>query len=202
MTNVLFFICLILISINFVNSQGSPSNCTFNGVNYGSLSNGSYSALSAASNSSFEGKYRYYWNICGDAILCKFIGVSTCQLPVGSPYSPTPIGLTSLGSFSILNSTTQLKYTTNSKCFNGNLRSFVMSLTCYNSEVITTTLVMESRCIYKVEMSGKAFCRPSNGTSNGTSNATSNGISNTGSNMIATINIFIIQFLIFTYIFL
>ncbi|KAM9976248.1 hypothetical protein ACTFIR_010089 [Dictyostelium discoideum] len=194
MTNVLFFICLILISISFVNSQGSPSNCTFNGINYGSysLSNGSYSALSAASNSSPQGKYRYYWNICGDnANQCKSIGVSACQLLVGSTYSPTPIGLTSLGSFSTSNSTTQLKYTTNSKCSNGNFRSFVMSFTCYNSKGITSTLVVDSQCIYKVEMSGNAFCSPS-----------SNGISKTSSNMIATIWIFIIQFLIFTYIFL
>ncbi|KAM9976249.1 hypothetical protein ACTFIR_010090 [Dictyostelium discoideum] len=192
MTNVLFFICLILISINFVNSQGSPSNCTFNGVNYGSLSNGSYSALSASSNSSPEGKYRYYWNICGDAIRCKSIGASACQLQVGSTGIPTLIGLTDLGSFSTSNSTTQLKYTTYSICSVGNYRTFVMSFTCNNSEQITSTLVMESRCIYKVEMSGKAFCRP----------PSSNGISKTSSNMIATIWIIIIQFLIFTYIFL
>ncbi|KAM9967361.1 hypothetical protein ACTFIW_001445 [Dictyostelium discoideum] len=192
MTNVLFFICLILISINFVNSQGSPSNCTFNGVNYGSLSNGSYSALSAASNSSPEGKYRYYWNICGNAIICKSIGASACQLLVGSTGNPTPIGLTDLGSFSTSNSTTQLKYTTYSICSVGNPRTFVMSFTCNNSEQITSTLVVESRCIYKVEMSGKAFCRP----------PSSNGISKTSSNMIATIWIIIIQFLIFTYIFL
>ncbi|KAN0038048.1 hypothetical protein ACTA71_000220 [Dictyostelium dimigraforme] len=30
------------------NSQGSPSECTFNGINYGLLSNGSYSSLSSA----------------------------------------------------------------------------------------------------------------------------------------------------------
>ncbi|KAM9991886.1 hypothetical protein ACTFIZ_012546 [Dictyostelium cf. discoideum] len=191
MSNILFIIYLVLLSIIFVNSQGSPSSCTFNGINYGKFSNGSYSALSAESGSNPQGKYRYYWNICGVANQCRGNGVSACQIEVGSPSSPTSVGLTSQGSFSTSYLYgTQLKYTTFSKCSNGNYRTFVMTFICSDNQVISSSLVSPNDCIYTVEMSGNAFCPTPTPTPTPTPSVTcesSNGILINSSDIITCI---------------
>ncbi|KAN0038045.1 hypothetical protein ACTA71_000217 [Dictyostelium dimigraforme] len=146
--------------ISFVNSQGSPSECTFNGMNYGSLNNGSYSQVSAASGIlNPAGKYRYYWNICGVATRCESSGVSACQVTVGRTSPPINIGFLSLGSFGMYNSSTQLKYTTTSRCSSGNFRTMIILFKCSSEQIgITASLVQENFCIYQVEMRGELFC--------------------------------------------
>ncbi|KAK5580545.1 hypothetical protein RB653_000565 [Dictyostelium firmibasis] len=159
-TYYLFFICLISFSTNFAYSQISPSYCTYNGIDYSRLNNGSYSSLSAASGSNPAGKYRFFWNICGEAIKCDSSGVSACQLAVGSIFSATTVGLMSLGSFSMFDSVTPiLHYTTNSNPCNDNIfRSFDILLSCSTGEIESSIVIEESKCSYRVLMSGQALC--------------------------------------------
>ncbi|KAN0022450.1 hypothetical protein ACTFIU_004633 [Dictyostelium citrinum] len=177
-------ILLVLSIASIVLGQGSPSQCTNsnNGINYGALSNGSYSALSAASGSNPQGKYRYYWNICGAATQCKADGVAACQLQVGSTGNPTSVGVVSLASWKTVGGLPSIQYSTNSKCSNGNMRTMVVSLQCnQNANSIQATLVNEDKCIYSTTMSGKGLCGGGNsgsgsGDNNGSSQPKKGGI--------------------------
>ncbi|KAM9953527.1 hypothetical protein ACTFIR_008602 [Dictyostelium discoideum] len=168
-------ILLVLAIATIALGQGSTSTCTHNGINYGALSNGSYSALSAVSGTNPQGKYRYYWNICGVATQCKADGTAACQMQVGGTGAPTAVGLVTMGSWTTVSNLPSLQYTTNSKCSNGNMRTMVISLQCnQNANVIQATLVNENKCIYSTTMSGKDLCGGGSGSGDN-NNSGSNG---------------------------
>ncbi|KAK5582339.1 hypothetical protein RB653_003922 [Dictyostelium firmibasis] len=168
-------ILLILAIASNAFGQGSQSDCSYNDVNYGSLSNGSYSQLSAASGSNPAGKYRFFWNICGVASKCSISGASACQLTVGGTAKATSVGSLSLGKWSTTNGLPTLTYTTDSAPCNGDIfRTIDIKLKC-DSKVNPTqaaAVVEESKCVYGVTMTGSDLC---GGGSNGSGNNNNNG---------------------------
>ncbi|KAM9989983.1 hypothetical protein ACTFIY_006042 [Dictyostelium cf. discoideum] len=169
-------ILLVLAIATMAFGQGSPSQCTYNNVNYGSLSNGSYSALSAVSGTNPQGKYRYYWNICGVATQCKNQAAAACQMTVGGTSPPTAVGMVTMGSWQTLSNLPTIQYTTAAKCSNGNPRTMVVSLQCSpNANTIQATLVNEDKCIYSTTMSGKDLCGSGSGSGDNNNNSGSNG---------------------------
>ncbi|KAM9983059.1 hypothetical protein ACTFIZ_005649 [Dictyostelium cf. discoideum] len=180
-------ILLVLAIATMAFGQGSPSSCSHGGVNYGSLSNenidnsdkiGSYSALSAASGTNPQGKYRFYWNICGVATQCKSSGTAACQMTVGGTAAPTAVGLLNQGSWQTVGGLTSLQYTTSSKCSSGNMRTMVISMQCnQNSNTIQATLVSEDKCIYSTTMSGKDLCGGGGGSGSGDNSGSNGGAS-------------------------
>ncbi|KAN0040442.1 hypothetical protein ACTA71_008779 [Dictyostelium dimigraforme] len=160
MSRLLYFISSVLFLINFVNSQISTSNCSFNGIDYSGLSDTIFSAINLPTlSTSTPSQFTYYWGICSSPSVCLSDGVSACQTERNNRNPPIPVGLVNLGKFQIINSTIQLSYSTYLTCItNGNYRTFNVALICSEDEKIQISQVKEDNCIYSVEMAGKDLC--------------------------------------------
>ncbi|KAN0040016.1 hypothetical protein ACTA71_011898 [Dictyostelium dimigraforme] len=139
--------------LSFVNSQ-IPYNCSFKGVDYGVLSNVSFSAESAENP---MGRYRYYWSICGVANDCDSSRVSACL----RDYSDLKIiGNLDSGTFIDAGQFTQLRYYSLNLCSSSyRYKSMTITFKCSAEAYVSTSRVYENQpCYYTVEMSGIVFC--------------------------------------------
>ncbi|EGC34511.1 hypothetical protein DICPUDRAFT_79735 [Dictyostelium purpureum] len=155
---LLTFITFIFLSL--VNSQQSPNSCTYNGIDYSNLflSNSSYTSNST------DGKYTYYWNICGESKKCLNTGFSVCSYDnsviILNGIHPLYLsGSVDQGSFRTVNGNTVLIYSTNAfPCSNYIYRQTEITLICSNSSFLYISDVYETKCRYTVTMTGLAAC--------------------------------------------
>ncbi|EGC38850.1 hypothetical protein DICPUDRAFT_28021 [Dictyostelium purpureum] len=136
--------------ISLINSQSSPSNCKFDGVDFSFLTNSTGYSSTDSSN-----QYTYYFNICNLSSKCNTLNsghIVACQVKGTS--NPTPVGFIGQGYFSGSKKSANLRYNTNTNpCSGGAFRSFNIVMEPGNSTGVTVSQIFEvSKCSYEVHL--------------------------------------------------